>query len=62
MYSRALFGIGVAIVVVLLATEAALLRRRLMSQSLEADPHADVVIDEIVHEHQLDEIADHPAR
>ncbi len=58
----ALFGIGVAIVVVLLATEAALLRRRLMSQSLEADPHADVVIDEIVHEHQLDEIADHPAR
>lgn len=57
-----LFGIGAAIVIALLAAESALLRRRLMSHELAADPHADVVIDEIAEEHELDEIADSRAR
>lgn len=57
-----LFGVGAAIVLALLAAEATLLRRRLMSHELAADPHAEVIIDEIEHEHDLDEVADHRAR
>lgn len=53
-----LFGIGVVIVLVLLGVEAALLRRRLMSQPLEADPDPEVVLVEIEHEHELDDDAD----